>query len=72
MGYLTFWGRREDRVVPLEDIKPFTETQRFKVQPVNVVATYSDPRTYKIVDMAGVLRRDDYELVFGKDDAGSR
>lgn len=66
LGYLTFRGRREDTVLDIEDIKPFSETQKFKLNLVNIIETYTDDRKYKIVDMGGVLRRDEYEMIFGR------
>lgn len=65
IGYLTFGGKREDKVLKIEDVKMFSETQKFKYQYFRTVATYSDKTKYKLVDLAGIIRRDDFELVFG-------
>lgn len=67
MGYLTFGGNREDKVLKIDDLKTFSETQKFTFQPFRTVGTYSDKTKYKLIDLGGIIKRDDFELLFGSD-----
>lgn len=66
LGYLTFWGRREDIVVPVESIKPFSEIAKLQYNPVSSIQFYDSELKFKILEWIGVVRRDLFEEAFGK------
>lgn len=65
LGYLNFWGQREDTVVKVDNVRHLSEIQKFKCNPMSRVELYDSKKRFKIFEKIGVIKRDLFELVFG-------
>ncbi|KAG8558422.1 hypothetical protein GDO81_016986 [Engystomops pustulosus] len=67
VSHLTFWGNRRNLFVPIEDIKPLSETGDSKVETLRQFARYSGPDILYFTTRYGqVLDREKFTMVFGK------
>ncbi|KAM4026434.1 transmembrane protein 186-like isoform 1-T2 [Anomaloglossus baeobatrachus] len=67
VSYLTFWGKRRNILVPIDDVKRFSETGDTKGEILRQFARYSNPNILYFTTRYGlVLDREKFKAVFGE------
>ncbi|XP_073503862.1 transmembrane protein 186 [Phyllobates terribilis] len=67
VSYMTFWGNRRNIFVPMNDVKPLSETGDNKGEILRQFARYSNPDILYFTTRYGlVLDREKFSAVFGE------
>ncbi|KAK7078397.1 hypothetical protein SK128_017331 [Halocaridina rubra] len=67
VSHLTFWGRRRDVLIPVEDIVPFTDTSERLSDIYTHLLRYSEPKNplYLCLRFGGIKDLESFNEIFG-------